>query len=332
MKASLKQNFITNENLNDDLFYNSLAEELNNIIDEELNKNYEDINAELIDDCCLALNAIYELQNGNFENSGKIINIDTIIKKYNLKNRKKLVVAAACAAVAVLSLGTTIVAFSNKTVIVESEIIKFAASRLEKIFNAKEPSSQAITTQESTTEETTLVISTTEPVSQQPTSPVTTEQIRVINNITLVAPPGFNSTFTSRDSINLNNFYISVNYTNGERAVVPLSYGSYEICETMQDGFTEIKVYYEGFTTSYYVTVIPEEELNPVIVTSIYGTFANEYTVDDMSVIAVFSDGTEKWVPKSECTITTEDFTDGDETGVIVTVEYQGCSFSFLEE
>lgn len=326
MKASLKQNFITNENLNDDIFYNSLAEELNNIIDEELSKNYEDINAELIDDCCLALNEIYELQNSEFKNSEKIININTIIKKHNLQNRKKFVVSAACAAIAAFTVGTTIFTLGNKTVVFESELIKSAVGKFEEILNLREP-----TTQEPSTEETTTIL-TTEPITQQTTNPTTTEVVSEIRNITLIAPPGFYSTFTSRDEINLNNFYISVNYANGEKEVVPISAGSYEICKPQADGTTEIKVYYKGFTTSYYVTVIPEEKLNPVIVTSIYGTFANEYTVDDMSVIAVFSDGTEKWIPKSECTITTEDFTDGDETGVIVTVEYQGCSFQFLSE
>ncbi|MBQ8183085.1 MAG: hypothetical protein IJ025_04200 [Clostridia bacterium] len=326
MKASLKQNFITNENLNDDIFYNSLAEELNNIIEEELSKNYEDINAELIDDCCLALNEIYELQNAEFKNSEKIININTIIKKHNLQNRKKFVVAAACAAIAAFTVGTTIFTLGNKTVVFESELIKSAVGKFEDIFNQKEPA-----TTEPTTAETTTVL-TTEQITQQTTNPTTTEVVLEIRNITLIAPPGFYSTFTSRDEINLNNFYISVNYANGEKEVVPISAGSYEICKPQADGTTEIKVYYKGFTISYYVTVIPEEKLNPVIVTSIYGAFEKTYTVDDMRVFAVLSDGSEKEIQKSDCTITTEEFSDGDETGVIVTVEYENCSFQFLSE
>lgn len=326
MKASLKQNFITNENLNDNVFYNSLAEELNNIIDEELSKNYEDINAELIDDCCLALNAIYELQNGEYENSENIININTIIKKYNLQKRKKLVVSAACAAVAVFTVGTTVFTLGNKTVIFESELIKSAVGKFEEIFNKNEP-----TTHVPTTEDTTDIL-TTEPIIQETTNPITTEITREIKNITLIAPPGFNTTFTSREKISLNNFYVSVNYTNGENGILPISEATYEICETKQDGSTEIRVSYKGFTTSYYVTVIPEKVLNPVTITSIYGAFENAYTVEDMRVFAVFSDGTEKEIPKNECTITTEDFSDGEETGVIVTVEYQGCSFQFLSE
>lgn len=327
MKASLKQNFITNENLNDDIFYNSLAEELNKIIDEELSKNYEEINAELIDDCCLALNAIYELQNGGYEDSENIININNIIKKYNLQQRKKFVVSAACAAVAVFAVGTTIFALGNETIMIEGGIIKSAVGKFEEIFNRKEP-----TTHEPTTEETTLP-QTTEPVTQQVTeTTVTTEFIREIKNITVIAPPGFNSTVTSRDHISLNGFFVSVNYTNGENAVVPISDATYETGETQEDGFTEIKIYYKGFTTSLYVTVIPEEELNPVIITSLYGTFENAYTVEDMRVFAVLSDGTEKEIQKSDCVITTEEFSDGAETGVIVTVEYENCSFQFLSE
>ncbi|MBR4287173.1 MAG: hypothetical protein IKT55_05670 [Clostridia bacterium] len=309
--------------MNDNFFYNSLAEELNNIIDEELSKNYEDINAELIDDCCLALSEIYELLNGNVEASEKIININTVIAKYNLHKRKKLAVSAACAAVAVLSLGTTFVAFGNKTMIVESEIVKYALGKLENVFNAT-----AVTTTEPVTEETTLS-TTAETTVVQTTEPLTTPITIEVKNINVYPPPGFNSSVESAEDINLKDFYIRVNYTNGEWVMVPISEGRYEIGKVQKDGTTEIRIYYQGFTTSYYVTVEPEE---PLIVTSIYGTFANEYTVEDMSVIAVYSDGTEKWIPKSECKITTEDFTDGDETGVIVTVEYQGCSFQFLSE
>ena len=320
MKASLKQNFITNENMNDNFFYNSLAEELNNIIDEELSKNYEDINAELIDDCCLALSAIYDIQNGNCEGSEKIVNFNTVIKKYNLQKRKKLVVSAACAAIAILSVGTTMVAFGDKTILVESELVKSALGKLEQVFNATET-----TTTEPITEETTLT-----PTTESATQPApTTEKTTDIKNITVYPPPGFNNSVNSVDDININNFYISVNYANGEKSIVPVSAGSYEILKPQADGTTEIRFAYKGFTSSYYVTVTPAQ---PAIITSIYGTFANEYTVEDMSVIAVYSDGTEKWIPKSECTITTEEFTDGDETGVIVTVEYQGCSFQFLSE
>ena len=51
MKTSLKENFIKTENMNDALFYNSLIEELNEIIESELSKSYEDVNAEIIDEC-----------------------------------------------------------------------------------------------------------------------------------------------------------------------------------------------------------------------------------------------------------------------------------------
>lgn len=339
MKASLKQNFITNENMNDNLFYNALAEELNKIIEEELNKNYEDINSELIDDCCLALSDIYALQKGESTSEGDVININSIIKKYNLQKRRKLAVAAACAAVATFAAGTTIFALGNQTIIAESEIVRAAKEKLEEIFAGEEPETEGTTEITETTEviQTTEASTVTETQQQvvtqsQTQAPVTTKIEIVIKNITVLPPPGFNSTFSSRDEISLNNFYVTVNYTNGEWVVVPITEATCEICETKQDGTTEIKISYEGFTTSYYVTVLPEEKQNPVTVTSIYGTFANEYTVEDMSVIAVFSDGSEKQIPKAECTITTEPYSDEDGTGIIVNVEYQGCSFQFFSE
>lgn len=338
MKASLKQNFITNENMNDNLFYNALAEELNKIIEEELNKNYEDINAELIDDCCLALSDIYALQNGESTKENNITNINNIIKKYNLQRRKKFVVSAACAAVVAFAVGTTIFALGNETIIAESEIVRSAKEKFEQIFAGEEPETEVTTeitetTAVTQTTEAPTVTETQQAVTQTVTqAPVTTKIEIVIKNITVLPPPGFYATFSSRDEISLNNFFVRVNYNNGEYVVVPISDASYEICETEQDGTTEIKISYEGFTTSYYVTVMPEEKQNPVTVTSIYGTFANEYTVEDMSVIAVFSDGTEKQIPKSECTITTEPYSDEEETGVIVNVEYQGCSFQFFSE
>ena len=46
MKTSLKQNFMINENMDDALFYYSLIKELDEIIENELSKSYEEINAE----------------------------------------------------------------------------------------------------------------------------------------------------------------------------------------------------------------------------------------------------------------------------------------------
>ena len=337
MKASLKQNFITKENMNDNLFYNALAEELNKIIEEELNKNYEDINAGLIDDCCLALSDIYAIQNGEGATESNVININTVIRKYNLQKRKKLAVAAACAAVATFAVGTTIFTVGNRTIIAESEIVRAAREKLEEIFAGKKPHTESTTEITETTAEqsteaptfTEIQVSVTEELTQ---TPVTTKAEREVKNITVLPPTSFNSTVSSRDNISLNNFYVSVYYTNGEKSDVPISEATYEIGETKQDGTTEIKIIYKGFTTYYYVTVLPEEKQNPVIITSIYGTFANEYTVEDMRVFAIYSDGTEKEISKDECTITTEDYSDEDGTGVIVFVEYQGCSFQFFSE
>ncbi len=329
MKASLKNNFITNENMNDELFYSTLAQELEQLMEEELSKSYEDINPEIIDDCCAALTSIYEIQNGEAEAPQNHTIINNVIKKYNLRQRKKAVMAAACAAVAMLSVGAATLAFDDD-VIAEGSLVRAALGKIETLFTISVPTTEATTTTEATEPPTT---STTEPESLAHIKPpATTQATEEIKNIAILPPPGFNSTFTSRESISLKNFYISLNYTTGRRETIPISKATYEICEAQPDGTTEIKVYYKGFSSSIFVTVLPEEELNPVVLNSIYGAFENSYRIEEMRVFAVYSDSTEKEIPVSLCSITTQEFPDGENVETIVTVEYEGCSFQFLCE
>ena len=323
MKTSLKNSFITNENLNDELFYSALAEELNAIMENELSKSYEDINPEIIDDCCAALTSIYEIQNGKTENTNNISVISSVIKKYKLKQRKKTTMAAACAAIAILSVGVAAFSVEGNN-IAEGNLIKNAIGKFENLFTVNTPTTQHTTesppetTAESTKQENTTI------------TPATTGAENQIKSIAVLPPPGFLSTFTSRESISLNNFFITISYQNGEKDTLPISEATYEILQTQEDGLTEIKICYKAFTTSFYVTVLPEEKLNPVIITSLYGTFENSYSIEELRVFAVLSDGTEKEIPKSDCTITTQELKDSGVTETIVTVEYENCSFQFL--
>ena len=324
MKTSLTR-FVANENLNDATFYDSLIEELNKMMEDELNKHYEDINAELIEDCCNALTAIYEIQNGESQNTANITNINSVIRKYNILNRRKYITTAACAAVAFFTLGLGAFTFKEE-IIKTAETVKSAFSQFEQIFNEEEPPTEETTSPPVTNE-------TTQQHSEQTTlAPLSTEEVREIQGIAVITPEEFDATVSKREEISLENFSVSVNYTNGQKDIVPISAATYEISETGQDGLTEIKVYYNGFTSSVYVTVIPDEKLNPITVTSIYGTFENEYSVEDMKVFAVFSDGTQKKLPKSDCIITTEEISENGKTDIIVTVEYENCCFQFLNK
>ena len=48
MKIAIEK-FLTKQNINDDLFYSSLIGELEEIIEEELSKDVEEMNAELME-------------------------------------------------------------------------------------------------------------------------------------------------------------------------------------------------------------------------------------------------------------------------------------------
>ena len=336
MKASLKNNFITNENLNDELFYSTLAEELEQLMEEELSKSYEDINPEIIDDCCAALTSIYDIQNGEAEAPQNLTVINSVIKKYNLRQRKKAVMAAACAAVAILSVGAATLSLDGN-IVAEGSLIKSALGKFETLFTIDVPSTEAPTTETTTviTAETTepSLETTTEPEALAHFIPPTATQVaEELKSIAVLPPPGFNSTFTSRESISLKNFYVSLTYTTGRKETIPISKATYKICEAQPDGTTEIKVNFKDMSSSIYVTVLPEEELKPIVLNSIYGTFETGYHIEEMRVFAVYSDTTEKEIPVSLCTVTTQEFPDGESVETIVTVEYEGCSFQFLCE
>lgn len=320
MKTSLKQSFITNENINDALFYNSLIEELNAIIENELSKSYEDINAEIIDDCCLALESIYSLQNGEQIESKNITNINSIVRKYNLQQRKKVTVACAAAAVLVFCMSTL---NNSSETIAEGNIFKTALGRLESLIKNENVTEQL--TIEPVSENTTEIVSEKTTVSQ------TIENIETnIKNIYVIVPSKTNLIFKSVEDINLSGVTVGVNYSTGETKFINISDCNVIIAKPKDDGETKISVSYKGVETCIYVTVLSEEQQNPVTLTSIYGVFENKYTIEDMQVFAVFSDGSETKINKAECKIQKEKLSDTNEC--IVTVSYGDCNFQFLEE
>ncbi len=320
MKASLKENFLKNKNMNDELFYGSLIEELNALVEDELSKSYEEINSELIDDCCLALESVYALLNGEELLPENVVSLNSVIRKYNLQKRKKVVASVACAAVAVFVIGMANISVNNG-VIAEGNIFKTAVGKLEELISKDEFTTT--TTEPSTEAELTTseIIETTELT--------TTNEIK---NIYIILPDGINKVYSNTDEIDLRNALVGVNYENGINEQVNINECEVKIATPKEDGQTKITVSYRGVESSVYVTVISPEKLNPKTLTSIYGTFETGYKVSEMKVFAVFSDGTESEINKSECVINSEEVIDVAETKYLITVEYNGCSFQFISE
>lgn len=328
MKASLKENFIVTENMADSIFYASLEKELNDIMEAELCKSYEETDAEIIDDCCKAIESIYNLRNDNTATKSDLININTVIKKYNLKKKRNTVIGMVCAAVVAFAVGVTTFTASTE-ITADGERIKAALGKIDDIFSVDKPTTQLY--EEHSSEVT--QIESSEDTQSSYTQPISTTSVSLeIEGINIIIPPDFTGTLTSVEDIFSKGLYISVNYTNGKNEKIPVSDDMCEICEKQQDGLTEIKINYKGFTTSFYVTVIPEEKLNPIVINSIYGTFENGYNTEEMRVFAVLSDGSEKEIPLNQCTITTEQENFDGEELIIVTVEYQNCSFQFVSD
>ena len=108
MKIAIEQ-FLTKQNINDDLFYSSLIAELEEIIEEELSKDIEEMNAELIDDCCVAIENLRNALNGEKTEKYKaFLGVERIIKQHNKKLRNVYAASVACAAVAVLCAITSV--------------------------------------------------------------------------------------------------------------------------------------------------------------------------------------------------------------------------------
>lgn len=342
MKIAIEQ-FLTKQNINDDLFYSSLIAELEEIIEEELSKDIEEMNAELIDDCCLAIENLQNALNG--EKPKEYLNfsgVEKIIKQHNRKLRSVYVASVACAAVAVLC-AITSVKLTNQNAQGSLKLNSF----LNDVFNINEhsaTSTQAETTEKEQTtkaqkdepttyannETTNSIPLTTENQVTEITPPGVTKPIPHIYKITAIVPPGFRTEYTEVSQIKLDGVAVRVYYSDNNDKTVSIDECNVKIGTPDKKGKTKVTITYKYFDTSIYVNVKAEKERNPVTFNSIYGTFDGGYNVESMRVYAVYSDGSEKEIPKGEYTVKRE-YSEDFEAELVI-VEYGGCSFQFLPE
>ena len=341
MKIAIEQ-FLTKQNINDDLFYSSLIAELEEIIEEELSKDIEEMNAELIDDCCLAIENLQNALNGEKTEEYKAVkNVEKIINQYNKKLRSIYIGAAACAAVAVLC-AITSVKLTNQNSQGSLKLNGF----LNDVFNINEETltnpettvteqtTQAVTNEATTfiNNETTAEISqaTEGHISEEVTQPSLTKPVPHIYKIVACPPPGFRAEFSDVSKIDLSGFLVRVHYSDNTAKNVSIDECQVEIGKPDKNGKTKITITYKYFDTSIFVNIRSEAEKNPLTLNSIYGTFNGGYNVESMKVFAVYSDGTEKEISKGKYTVTRE-YSEDFEADIVI-VEYSGCSFQFLPQ
>ena len=341
MKIAIEQ-FLTKQNINDDLFYSSLIAELEEIIEEELSKDIEEMNAELIDDCCVAIENIHNILNGEKTEEYKaFLGVERIIKQHNKKLKSVYVASAACAAVAVLC-AITSVKLTNQN----AQSSLKPNSFLDDIFNIYEHSvtNSETTEKEQTTKSqadapttfinneitTTVPLVTENQITEVITPPGVTKPIPDVCKIRAILPPGFKTEYTEVSKVDLSQVKVKVSCSDSNEKVVSIDECDVEIGKPDKNGRTKITITYEHMYTSIYVNVRSEKDRNPITLNSIYGNFNGGYNTQTMRVYAVYSDGTEKEIPKGEYTVNivySEDF----ETDVAI-VEYGGCSFQFIPQ
>lgn len=142
------------------------------------------------------------------------------------------------------------------------------------------------------------------------------------------------------EELDLSGVQIFAVYSDGKEKQIDISECTVSVPNNFSKnaGKKTVTVNYQGKTFSYDVKVYAEK--TSVILNSIYGTFPDgfSFTTDsfdnmdfsEITVTAVYSDGSEKNIPISECEITVEKNFMDLENKAMVTVAYEECSFSFI--
>ncbi|MDE5993924.1 MAG: bacterial Ig-like domain-containing protein [Oscillospiraceae bacterium] len=330
--------------LNDREAIDELREFLNFIIDDELSKD-ENTDCDLIDEC---INALEEL---DFENSFEkphltaILSEEKFIKKIQMKSilqkdrYKKL--AVICASLVLLIAAGSVKTESGETV------AKSITNKIASVFNIESIAPQA---EESTAAKPETEPTRAEPVSETPSETPTAQQeepttqqpkISVsLEKIQGVLSKKAKTEYKLGEELDLSGVQIFAVYSNGNEKQIPLDECDISVPKNFSKdaGRYKITISYQGKSFSYNVTVYAEKE--SVILNSIYGTFPDGYNFktesfdnldfSGMTVTAVYSNGSEKNIPLSECEITVEKNFMELENKALVTVSYEGRTFSFV--
>jgi hypothetical protein len=313
-------------------FINKTITEIEAIMDKELDKSIEEMNVPFIDDCICAIEYLQQLCGENQCEEVGCYSADSIINRFNKHRKYFIPPAIACAILVLLCVG-------NIKRLVQDNVDYgiMNAGMLSGIINIfKNEAPKEETTHESI--QITEISDNTETdyyITTILSPTVVTEAISQniapkLVGVNVVFPHNMKTEYEKIEELDFSDILLQLTYSNGDNKEIPLDVCTIDIGSPDENGKVRIDVSYEGKSTSFFVVVQSEQEKNPVILNSIYGRFTEGYSVDYMEVVAVYSDSSEKIIPKESCNILTQY---SDEFGAdIVVVEYGGCSFSFLPQ
>lgn len=228
----------------------------------EVSKSEAEIDEFFIDECCVAIEYLQSVKNGEkLETYETIVNIETMIKDRHRRKRRIYVGSAACAAVAVMC---AVISLKLSTVNEQGYLSQYES--LGDLYEETETNGSNSNVEESvippfsqTTENITIVepISTTEQVVTDNVVPSVTEPVPMIYKMDLLLAPGASLMVSDESQIEtvLANSFIAVTYTDESVECVSIDECQVEIGTRNENGEVKVTVTYKNMSTDIYVTI-----------------------------------------------------------------------------
>ena len=333
MNAIIMNKRIAANIFDDENFRGELILALNELIDVELSKQDSEISFELIDIYSEALNKIYNGEDidkifmslQTVEEMSDFINSD---KRFTLLKRAAKITLAACAVLA-LTLTANSVA-EEKT---GYNFLEKMAQAVKTVFTGSIINDIDVTypTETKPQAEAEKV---TEPSTEAQSTEITTE---TEEDVPITKAPEQISQSSSQPSQNTQTPSVTAQAPSTTAQSPQIKPQNPNLSEVLSPETPPTEPPTETTTREPFTRVDEDKTAAPVVIKLVgtYGSgFKRNYTVGEeadftgLTVTAVYDNGTEKTVPISECKI--YGFSTATPANRIVTVEYEGCSFSYL--
>lgn len=332
---------------NDRQALSELSEFLTEAMDAEFEKG-DEMDCDFIDACTNVLEALQK-ENGISKTTLTLLlsqeKFLKAIQKRSAKNTgkyKRLTAICACA-VLLVAAGSMYSATETGT-----SLKRQISNKLSAIFTVENTTALSDPTENTVPESTSAAEEYTEPTAPKPTEPVTQRKPAAVKanaeqlpaRIYGIFPNDLKTEYEIGEPLHMQGIRVIAVWEDGKETEIPLS----DCSVTTDRGFSRdpgrynVTVFYRGLSFTYTVTVNAEKDTK--ILNSIYGIFPEDFAFtvksfdhldfSDMTVMAVYSDGSEQEIPLNECEITVEKDFMGLENKALVTVTYEDRAFSFI--
>lgn len=332
---------------NDKQAFSELSAFLTDAMDAEFEKG-DAMDCDFIDACTEVLETL-QRENGISKTTLTVLlsqeKFLKAIQKRSAQNTgkyKRLTAICACAALLVAA------GSMYSTTETGTSLKRQISNKLSSIFTVENTTALSDPTEPTAPESTTTAEETTAPTTEESTEPATQRKPAAVRanaeqlpeRIYGIFPDTLKTEYKIGEPLDMQGVRVMAVWADGKETEIPLS----DCSVTTDRGFSRdqgrynVTVFYKGLSFTYTVTVDAEKETK--ILNSIYGVFSEDFTFtvesfdnldfSDMTVIAVYSDGSEQEIPLNVCEITVEkDFMEL-ENKALVTVTYEDRAFSFI--